>query len=49
MILKTVIWNNKTILIAEDKDSNFRYFNMVLSETNINIACRKRERCGCGM
>jgi signal transduction histidine kinase/CheY-like chemotaxis protein len=30
-------WSNKTILIAEDDDSNFRFFTMTLSETNINI------------
>jgi len=30
-------WPDKTILIAEDDQSNFRYFKMVLSETNITI------------
>ncbi len=30
-------WSDKNILIAEDDQSNFRYFNMILSETNINI------------
>lgn len=30
-------WSDKTILIAEDDESNFLYFNKLLSETNIKI------------
>ena len=30
-------WNNKTILIAEDDESNFRFFKMILSKTQANI------------
>jgi len=30
-------WDNKTILIAEDDDSNFRFFTMTLSDTKIKI------------
>lgn len=30
-------WKNKTILIAEDEDSNYRVLQMALKRTNINI------------
>ena len=30
-------WSNKTILIAEDDESNFRFFKLMLEETNIDI------------
>ena len=41
MISKTVIWNNKTILIAEDEESNYRYLEMVLNKTKANIVWAK--------
>ncbi len=30
-------WPGKTILIAEDEESNYRYFEMILSQTQANI------------
>ena len=30
-------WPDKTILIAEDEESNYRYFEMILSKTKVNI------------
>jgi CheY-like chemotaxis protein len=30
-------WPDKTILIAEDEDSNYLYFKMILSKTKVNI------------
>lgn len=41
MISKTVTWNNKTILIAEDEESNYRYLEMVLSRTKAKIVWAK--------
>lgn len=41
MISNTVNWNNKTILIAEDEDSNFRYLEMVLKKTQVTILWAK--------
>lgn len=37
MISNTLNWNNKTILIAEDEDSNYRYLEMVLNKTKANV------------
>jgi CheY-like chemotaxis protein len=37
MLSNNFNWNNKTILIAEDEDSNFRYLEMVLNKTKANI------------
>ena len=37
MISNTFKWNNKTILIAEDEDSNYHYLKMVLNKTKANI------------
>ena len=34
-------WNNKTILIAEDEESNYRYLEMVLSRTKAKIVWAK--------
>lgn len=34
---KTPYWPGKTILIAEDENSNFAYFKMLLSKTKANI------------
>jgi len=34
---KEYLWTDKTILIAEDDESNFRFFKMILSDTKINI------------
>jgi len=41
MISNSLNWNNKTILIAEDEDSNFRYLEMVLKKTNAKIIWAK--------
>lgn len=41
MLLNNFNWNNKTILIAEDEDSNFRYLEMVLNKTNAKIVWAK--------
>ena len=30
-------WPGKTILIAEDEENNYRYFEMILSKTRANI------------
>ncbi len=30
-------WSDKTILVAEDDESNFRFFKLMLEETNIDI------------
>ena len=30
-------WENKTILIAEDEESNFRFLEIALAKTNVNI------------
>ncbi len=30
-------WSGKTILIAEDEESNYRYFEIILSKTRANI------------
>ena len=37
MISNTFNWNSKTILIAEDEDSNYHYLKMVLNKTKANI------------
>lgn len=37
MISKNFNWSYKTILIAEDEDSNYRYLEMVLNKTNVKI------------
>lgn len=37
MIYNTFKWNNKTILIAEDEDSNYRYLEMALKKTQVNL------------
>jgi two-component system cell cycle response regulator DivK len=34
-------WNKKTILIAEDEDSNYRYLEMVLKKTNAKLIWAK--------
>ena len=34
-------WNSKTILIAEDEDSNYRFLEMVLNKTKANIIWAK--------
>lgn len=41
MISNTFKWNNKTILIAEDEDSNYRYLEMVLTKTKAKIIWAK--------
>jgi len=41
MISNSYKWNSKTILIAEDEDSNFRYLEMVLNKTKANIVWAK--------
>jgi len=41
MISNTFKWSNKTILIAEDEVSNFRYLEMVLNKTKANIVWAK--------
>jgi CheY-like chemotaxis protein len=41
MITNTFKWSNKTILIAEDEDSNYRYLEMVLNKTKANILWAK--------
>ncbi len=41
MISNTFKWSNKTILIAEDEESNFRYLEMVLKKTKANIVWAK--------
>lgn len=41
MISKTVTWINKTILIAEDEESNYRYLEMVINKTKANIVWAK--------
>jgi signal transduction histidine kinase/ligand-binding sensor domain-containing protein len=35
--IKTYSWPNKSILVAEDEESNFRYIEMLLSQTNVNL------------
>ncbi|MHC1703295.1 MAG: response regulator [Tenuifilaceae bacterium] len=35
--LQTPNWSNKTILIAEDENSNFRYLEVLLKKTNVKI------------
>ncbi|MBU8892766.1 MAG: response regulator [Bacteroidales bacterium] len=37
MITNKFIWSNKTILIAEDEDSNYRYLEMVLNKTKAKV------------
>jgi len=39
--INTFNWANKTILIAEDEDSNFRYLEMVLNKTKAKIIWAK--------
>jgi len=34
-------WDNKTILIAEDEDSNYRYLEMVLNKTKATVLWAK--------
>jgi two-component system, cell cycle response regulator DivK len=41
MITNTFKWSNKTILIAEDEDSNYRYLEMVLNKTKANVLWAK--------
>jgi len=41
MNLDNFNWNNKTILIAEDEDSNFHFLEMVLNKTKANIIWAK--------
>jgi CheY-like chemotaxis protein len=41
MISNTFKWSNKTILVAEDEVSNFRYLEMVLNKTKANIVWAK--------
>ena len=41
MISNNFKWNNKTILIAEDEESNFRYLEMVLNKTKASIVWAK--------
>jgi hypothetical protein len=41
MNLDNFKWNNKTILIAEDEDSNFRFLEMVLNKTKATIIWAK--------
>ena len=41
MISNNLNWSNKTILIAEDEDSNYRYLEMVLNKTKVNIIWAK--------
>ncbi len=41
MISNTFNWNNKTILIAEDEESNYRYLEMVINKTKANIVWAK--------
>ncbi len=41
MITNTYKWSNKTILIAEDEDSNYRYLEMVLNKTKAKILWAK--------
>lgn len=37
MITTSFNWSKKTILIAEDEDSNYRYLEMVLNKTKVSI------------
>ena len=41
MISNKFKWNSKTILIAEDEVSNYRYLEMVLNKTKANIVWAK--------
>ena len=41
MISNNLNWSSKTILIAEDEDSNYRYLEMVLNKTKTNIIWAK--------
>ena len=41
MISNKFNWSSKTILIAEDEDSNYRYLEMVLNKTKANIVWAK--------
>ena len=41
MISNNLNWSSKTILIAEDEDSNYRYLEMVLNKTKVNIIWAK--------
>ncbi len=41
MISNTFNWSNKTILIAEDEESNYRYLEMVINKTKANIVWAK--------
>ena len=41
MITNVQNWTNKTILIAEDEDSNYRYLEMVLNKTKAKILWAK--------
>ena len=41
MITNTFKWSNKTILIAEDEDSNYRYLEMVLNKTKAKVLWAK--------
>lgn len=35
--IKTYSWPNKSVLVAEDEESNFRFIEMLLSQTNVNL------------
>jgi len=41
IISNTVNWNSKTILIAEDEESNYRYLEMVLNKTQVTVVWAK--------
>ena len=41
MISNTFNWNSKTIIIAEDEDSNYRYLEMIINKTKANILWAK--------
>src|SRR6056297_2110237 len=37
-------WKNKTLLIAEDEDSNYKYLEIALRKTRVNILRAKNGR-----
>ncbi len=41
MIPNPYKWNTKTILVAEDENSNYKYLEMVLNKTKVNILWAK--------
>ena len=41
MISNTFNWSNKTIIIAEDENSNYRYLEMIINKTKATVLWAK--------